>query len=94
MLTRASTVWDNAAETYVNRLQTFKSKVLLIITKLTRVTPIERLHEHTPVSLITNHIKRLPRALHQKPLTSEKRHIQESDHYDPIGEKYLLPLSM
>lgn len=90
----ASPVWDCAAETYVNRLQTIKSRVLGIITNLTRVTPIEKLHKQTGVSLITTHVNRTARELHQKPLTIEKRQIQVLGYYGPIGDKYLLPLSL
>jgi hypothetical protein len=39
--TRALLFWDSAAETYLNRLQTFTSKVLGIIKMLTRVTQIK-----------------------------------------------------
>jgi hypothetical protein len=45
ILTYASPVWGYAANTYINILQTFQNKVLRIITKLPRVTPITTLHE-------------------------------------------------
>jgi hypothetical protein len=45
LLTYASPTWSYAASTYINKLQIFKKKILRIITKLPRVTPITTLHE-------------------------------------------------
>jgi hypothetical protein len=72
ILSYASPVWGYTANTYINKLQIFQNKVLRIITKLPRVTPIATLHEQTGMSLIGSHIKRLVRELHQKFVTSEK----------------------
>jgi hypothetical protein len=60
-LTYASPTWGHADNTYINKLQTFQNKVLRIITKLLRVTPIVTLHERTGTSLIRSHIKRFAR---------------------------------
>jgi hypothetical protein len=38
-------VWGYAAKIYLNKLQAFQNKILGIITKFPRVTPIEPLHE-------------------------------------------------
>jgi hypothetical protein len=94
ILTYASPVWGYAADTHMITLQTFQNKVLRIITKLPRVTPIVTLHEQTGMSLMRNHIKRLTRALYQKSVTSENSQIQELGHYDPIGNKHLRHLSL
>jgi hypothetical protein len=45
----------------MNKLQTFQNKVLRIITKLPRVTPILTLHEQTGMPLIRSHIRKLAR---------------------------------
>jgi hypothetical protein len=94
ILTYASPVWGYAADTHINKLQTFQNKVLRTITKLPRVTPIVTLHEQTGMSLIRNHIKSLAREMYQKSATSENSQIQELGHYDPIGHKHLRPLSL
>jgi hypothetical protein len=47
-----------AANTYKNTLQTFQNKVLRIITKLARVTPIATLHTQKEISLLRRHFKR------------------------------------
>jgi hypothetical protein len=47
--------------TYINKLETFQNKVLRILTKLPRVTPIVTLHEQTRMSLIRSHTKKLTR---------------------------------
>jgi hypothetical protein len=59
ILTYASPVWGYAAKTYINKLQTFQNKVIGIITKLPRVTPIGTLHEQTGMPLIRSHIRKL-----------------------------------
>jgi hypothetical protein len=46
------------------------------------------------MSLIRSHIKWLARALNLKSVTSENSQIQEKGYCDPIGDKYLLPLSL
>jgi hypothetical protein len=77
ILTYASPVWGYAANTYLNKLQTFQNKVRRIIRKLPRVMPIVTLHEQTGMSLISSHIKKLARALYQKTAGSENSQIQE-----------------
>jgi hypothetical protein len=59
VLTYAFPTWGCAANTYINNLQTFKNKVLWIITKLLRVTPIAALRDQVGMSLIRSHFKRL-----------------------------------
>jgi hypothetical protein len=44
IMAHASPMWGYAAKTHMNKLQTFQNKVLRIITKLPRVTPILTLH--------------------------------------------------
>jgi hypothetical protein len=73
---------------------TFQNKVLRIITKLPRVTPIATLHEQTGMSLIRSHFKRLARAPYQKSATSEHSQLQELGHYDPTDDELLHPLSL
>jgi hypothetical protein len=94
LLTYASPVWGYAANTHINKLQTFQTKVLRIITKLPRVTPLVTLHEETGMSLIRSHIKKLMKALYQKSAGSENSQIQELGQYDPVGEKHLRLLSL
>jgi hypothetical protein len=77
ILTYISPVWGYAANTYINKLQTFQNKVLRIITKLPRVAPIVTLHEQTGMPLIRSHIKKLTRALYQKSAGSENSQILE-----------------
>jgi hypothetical protein len=89
----ASPVWGYAANTHINKLQTFQKKVLRIITKLPRVTPLVTLHEQTGMSLIKSHIKKLTKAFYQKSAGSENTQIQELGQYDPVGNKHLRPLS-
>jgi hypothetical protein len=93
-LTYASTAWGYAANTYINKLQTFQNKVLRIVTKLPRVTPITTLHEQTGMSLIKSHFQRLARTLYQKTATSENGQIQALGQYDPTADKHLRPLSL
>jgi hypothetical protein len=83
-LTNAFSLWGYAANTYINKLQTFQNEVLRIITELPRVTPIATSHEQTGMSLIRSHFMRLARALCT---TSENSRIQELGHYDPSGDK-------
>jgi hypothetical protein len=45
-------VWGYAAKTNINKLQILQNKVLQIITKLPRVTPIETLHKQTGMETI------------------------------------------
>ena len=94
ILSYASPAWGYAANTHINKLQTFQNKVLRIITKLPRVTPITTLHEQTGMSSIKSHFKRLARTLYQKSVTSENSQIQALGHYDPTGDKHLRPLSL
>jgi hypothetical protein len=94
ILTYASPIWGYAANTHRNKLQTFQNKVLRIITKLPRVTPIVTLHEQTGMSLIRSHIKKLTRALYQKSAGCENSQIQELGEYDPAGDEHLRPLSL
>jgi hypothetical protein len=61
--TYACPVWGYAAYTYINKLQTFQNKVLRIIPKLPRVTPIATLHEQTGMSLIRSHITKLAKTV-------------------------------
>jgi hypothetical protein len=80
--------------TYINKLQAFQNKVLRIITKLPRVTPIVTLHEQTGMSLIRSHIKNLKRALYQKSACSENSQIQGLGLYGPVSDNHLRPLSL
>jgi hypothetical protein len=72
-LSYASPAWGYVANAYINKLQTFQNKVLRIITKLPRITPIANIHEKTGMSLIRSNVKSLARALYLKPVTSENR---------------------
>jgi hypothetical protein len=92
ILTYACPVWGNAANTYINKLQTFQNKVLRLITKLPRVTPIVTLHEQTGMPLMGRHIKMLTRALYRRPADSENIQIQVLGQYDPTADKHLRPL--
>jgi hypothetical protein len=94
MLTYASSVWGYAANTHINKLQTFQNKVLRIITHLPRVTPILTLHEQTGMSLIRDHIKEITQAFYLKCTRSENAQIQEMGQYDPSGNKHSRPLSL
>jgi hypothetical protein len=94
ILTYTCPVWGYAANTYINKLQTFQNKVLRIITKLPRVTPIVTLHEQTGMALIRSRIKKITGALYQKSAGSENSQIQELGQYDPAADKHLLPLSL
>jgi hypothetical protein len=93
-LTYACPVWVYAANTYINKLQTFQNKVLRIITKLPRVTPIVILHEQTGMSLIRRHIEKLTRALYQRSAGSENSQTQELGQYDPTADKHLRHLAL
>jgi hypothetical protein len=46
------------------------------------------------MTLIINHIKSLERTLYRKSEINENNQIKEIRHYDPIGDKYLLPISV
>jgi hypothetical protein len=94
ILSYASPVWGYAANTYINKLQTFQNKVLRIITKLPRVTPDTTLHEQTGISLKESHFKRLAWTLYQNTSISENSQIQALGHYDPTADKHLRPLSL
>jgi hypothetical protein len=61
-----------AENIYTNKLQTFQNKVLRMITKLPRVTPIKTHHEQTGMSLINYHIKGLASRLHLKEAKTAK----------------------
>jgi hypothetical protein len=87
ILTYASPVWGYAAKTHTNKLQTFQNKVLRIITKLPRVTPILTLHEQTGMPLIS-HIRKLARAVYQKSANSDNSQIKGLGHYDLTGDKH------
>jgi hypothetical protein len=80
--------------THINKLQTFQNKVLRLITKLPRVTPIVTLHEQTGIALIRSHIKNLTTALYLKSACSTNIHTHELGKYGPSADKYLLPLSI
>jgi hypothetical protein len=94
IVTYASPAWDYAAESYVHKLQTFQNKVLTIITKLPRVTPIDTLHEQTGMPLIKNYIKGLDSRLYLKSASSYNCQIQELGQYDPNNDKYHRPRSL
>jgi hypothetical protein len=67
ILTFTSPLCGFAANTYTNKLQTFKNKVLRIITELPKVTPIIILYKQKGISVVIRiHIKKLRRALYQK----------------------------
>jgi hypothetical protein len=94
ILTYASPSWGYAANTYINKLQMFQNKVLRIITKLPRVTPIKTLHEQTGMPLIKDHIKGIASRLYLKSISSDNRQIRELGQYDPINDKYQRPRSL
>jgi hypothetical protein len=93
MLAYASPLGGYATNTYINKLLTFQNKVLRIITKLPRVTPIVTLHEQAGMSLISI-IKRLEAAFCRKSITSENSQIQELGHCVPMGDKHLRSVSL
>jgi hypothetical protein len=94
IVTYASPAWGYVAESYVHKLQTFQNKVLRIITKLPRVTPIDTLHEQTGMSLIKNYIKGIASRLYLKSASSYNCQIQELGQYDPSNDKYHRPRSL
>jgi hypothetical protein len=94
ILTYASPVWGYAAKTHMTELQTFQNKVLRIITKLPRVTPILTLHEQTRMPLIRSHIRKLASAVYQKSANSDNSQIKELGHYDATGDQHLRPLPL
>jgi hypothetical protein len=92
IFTYACPVWGHAAKTYITKLQTFQNKVLRLITKLPRVTPIVTLHEQTGMPLMSRHIKTLTRALYRRSAGSVNSQIHELGQYDPAADKHLRPL--
>jgi hypothetical protein len=94
IVTYASSAWGYAAESYVHKLQTFQNKVLRMITKLPRVTPINTLHEQTGMPLIKNYFKGLASRLYLKSASSYNCQIQELGQYDPSNNKYQRPRSL
>jgi hypothetical protein len=86
ILTYACPVWGYAANTYINKLQTFQNKVLRTITKLPRVTPIITLHEQTGIPFMSTHIKMLTRALYRRSAGSANTHIHDLGQYDPSAD--------
>jgi hypothetical protein len=72
---------------YIKESPQDHNKIILVILIVT-------LHEQKGMSLIRSHIKSFARALNRKSVTRENSQIQEPEHYDPIGDKYLslLPL--
>jgi hypothetical protein len=94
ILITASPVWGYAAKTHMNKLQTFQNKVLRIITKLPRVTPILTLHEQRGMPLIRSHIRKLARAVYQKSTNSDNSQIKGLGLYDHTGDKHLRPSSL
>lgn len=59
VLTYASPIWGHAARTHIKKLQVFQNKLLYMITKLPRVTPVDILHDQTGVETIEEYIKRM-----------------------------------
>jgi hypothetical protein len=77
--------------TYINKLQTFQNKLLRLITKLPRVTPIATLNEQTGMTLLRRYIKMLTGALYRMSAGSENIQIQELGQYDPTAAPLISP---
>jgi hypothetical protein len=86
VITYAAPAWGYAAKTHLNKLQIFQNKVLRIITKLPRVTPIDILHEQTGMETIKAHVSRLARKLYSKSQLSDNAHIRQLGQYNPIHD--------
>jgi hypothetical protein len=91
-MTYTCPVWGFAAPHHINKLQTFQDKVLRLITKLPRVTPIITLHEQKGILLIQTYIKNLTTALYSRTAGSANTHIQELGRYDTVADKHSRPL--
>lgn len=88
ILTYAAPVWGYAAKSHINKLQIFQNKVLRIITKLPRVTPIETLHEQTGMETIQSYVSRIAKKLYRKSQISNNSQIRQLGQYNPIHDKH------
>jgi hypothetical protein len=74
-----------------NKLQIFQNKVLRIITKLPRVTPIETLHEEAGIETIQTHVSRIATKLYLKSQLSDNPQIRQLGQYNPINDEHKRP---
>ena len=94
ILTYAAPAWGYAAKTHINKLQLFQNKVLRIITKLPRVTPIDTLHEQTGIETIQTHVSRIATKLYLKSQLSDNSQIRQLGQYNPIHDKHKRPRTL
>jgi hypothetical protein len=93
-MTYACPVWGFAPSHHINKLQIFQNKLLRLITKLPRVTPIATLHEHAGVPLIHTYIKTLATTFYSKTASSANLYIKNLGKYDTLADKYIRPRSI
>jgi hypothetical protein len=79
---------------HINKLQIFQNKVLRIITKLPRVTPIVALHEQTGMETIQTHVSRIATKLYLKSQLSDNPQIRQLGQYKPIHDKHKRPRAL
>jgi hypothetical protein len=94
IITYAAPAWGYAPKTQFNKLQVFQNKVLRIITKHPRVTPIDTLHEQTGMETITNHVRKLAQKLYFKIQFSDNSQIRQLGQYDPNLYKHKRPRAL
>jgi hypothetical protein len=94
IMTYACPIWGFAAPRHIHKLQTFQNKVLRLVTKLPRITPITTLHEQTDIPLIPTYIRTLTTAFYSRTAGSNNTYIQELGRYDTVADKHSRPLSI
>ena len=93
-LTYAVPAWGHAAKTLVKKLQVFQSKVLRMITKLPRVTPIDTLHDQTGMETVSRYVARTASKFYFKNQFSDNKQIKHLGHFNPTHDRYKMPRAL
>lgn len=91
IITYACPVWGHAARCHIKKLQIFQNKMLYMITKLPRVTPVNVLHDQTRMETIEEFIKRLSENFYSKCQDHENPLVAELGDYNQQFDKHKRP---
>ena len=92
-LTYVTPAWGHTADAHFNRLDIFQSKVLLKITKLPRVTPIDTLHEQTCKKSVNSYVTKTA-FNYFKNQFSDNEQVRQLGQYNPTHDGHKKPRAL
>ena len=92
ILTYACPVWGYSAKIHIKKVEVVQNKILYMITKLPRVTPLRTLHREVGIETICEYIRQATQKLYDSREGHNNPMVESLGRYDMRNDKHKRPL--